>query len=85
MKIFLGYIIKVICFFLYLILFLSAINNFFYEKHEETDPAYLSGYYIGTFLVVILLAWIIYKFFRFGGKLTKSSKNKNEISEIGVE
>lgn len=85
MKVVLGYIIRIICVFLFLMIFLSAINNFFYEKHEAEIPGYLIGYYLGTFFGFVIFSWLIYKLYKFGGKLIKKSKNKNDISEIGQE
>lgn len=85
MKTLLGYIIRISSIILFLMLVLSAINNFFYEQHEGTDSANLTGFYLGTLFGFLLFSWLLYKLFRFGGKLTKRTKSKNEISEIGQE
>lgn len=70
---------------MFLMLVLSAINNFFYEKLEESDSGFLTGYYLGTFLGCILFSWLLYKFYRLGSKLIKKSKNKTQIHVIGEQ
>ncbi|CAM4098060.1 MULTISPECIES: hypothetical protein [Flavobacterium] len=85
MKALLGYLIKVICFFIFLVLVLSFINNLFYTRHTESDLVYFTGYYLGLTLVFLLFSWLLYKFSKFGSKLIKNTKNKNQINEIEEE
>ncbi|KIX20305.1 hypothetical protein SY27_14365 [Flavobacterium sp. 316] len=85
MKIFLGYLIRVISVFLFLMLILSVINSLFYERHEENGLAYFIGYYLGVFLGFLFFFWLLYKFYKFGSTLISRSKNKSKITEIGTE
>ena len=83
MKVVFGYFIQIICILLFLLLGINFIGTLLYKEHHQESTSFLIGYYFGLLVISLLCYWLVYKLFKFGKKLIKSTKTNKEISEIG--
>ena len=85
MKVVFGYFIQIISILLFLLLILNFIGNLLYKEHNQQETSFIIVYYFGFLVGSSLYYWLVYKLFKFGKKLIKSTITNNEISEIGNE
>jgi len=82
----LGYVLKVVSFYLVLVIILFIYNLFLEELPSDiVDSEEKLGYRIGQIVIVVLAIFLIYKLFKFSNKLIAKSKRKNNIPTIGEE
>ncbi len=85
MKVVFGYFIQIVCVLLFILLGFNFIGNLLYKGHNQEETSFLIGYYFGLLVISLLCYWLVYKLFKYGKKLVKSTITNNEISEIGNE
>ena len=85
MKVVFGYFIQIVSVLLFILLGFNFIGTLLYKEHHQESTSFLIGYYFGLVVISLLCYWLVYKLFKLGKKLIKSTITNNEINEIGEE
>lgn len=85
MKKVIGYILRIVSIFLFLIFVASFFISIFDKKAFSEDTPFLIGYIIGNLIVTGLFSWLNWLLYKYSGKLIYQNKNISEIDDIGKE
>lgn len=78
-----GYFFRFLSVFFFIILIFQVFKVLFFDKLENEEVAFKVGYYFGAFLILALFSWLLYKFFKYSGKLIAFKNVTNQVDEIG--